>query len=96
MPRRAVQGDMEQWKTSSHTSSQDTDGDKLSLRHLGFRFVFPCIAQEEDDYSSGLMQPKRGPGFTAPTAVLNEIAESGEHVSCDAVWLDKTQALWIS
>ena len=43
-------------------------------------FVF-FLEQDEDDYSSVLMHPKRASGYTAPAAVLNEVAEQAEHVS---------------
>ena len=42
---------------------------------------FSFLEQDEDDYSSVLMHPKRASGYTAPAAVLNEVAEQAEHVS---------------
>ena len=36
--------------------------------------------QDEDDYSTTIMHPSRN-SYTAPTALLNDIAKSAEHVS---------------
>lgn len=51
-----------------------------SQTSLNICFFF-FLEQDEDDYSSVLMHPKRASGYTAPAAVLNEVAEQAEHVS---------------
>lgn len=62
---------------------------------LSWRFV-----QDEDDYSTTIMHPSRN-SYTAPAALLNEIAHTAEHVcisctliiSCWCMWflVDKVQ-----
>lgn len=52
----------------------------IALVYCCYLFEIVSPWQDEDDYSTTIMHPSRN-SYTAPTALLNDIAKSAEHVS---------------